>query len=530
MPGPSRLISHAATLTALAGVPLLVIVFTITFHELLEYFSDDPDYAYLFNGLNLIQFHRSEFTEHPGTTLQIFSGFIIGSVWLFRAPFQGLPTLQDDVLLHPELYLYAINLAMAIIGAGAIFFLGWRIRAYSRSIAAGMVAQVSMFVSVPVLTLGIARVAPEVFLIVLTVLLAAVLVPAVFSPSSPQTFRFGAQVGTIIGACLATKMTAAPLVLTVLYLRDRKAQIAAILGVLIFGVVFTLPAASHYRRMMKSFFAYATHIGPNGTGPVGSLPLAELWANLSTLFGVAPEMFVTVALCGLLSLRYAVIAQLDKTRLFMIAALVVCVQLAMVAMQPRAHYLVPAVAIMSLANGGIAAIVMTERSWRRGIGALLGAVLLALGLRHAAGETSRWLAVERAQRQDNLGFARAAAAAHPGCVHVYYYDAPTIEYKLLFGDGWAGGRYSQRLTELYPNYVAYGVLNPIDGDQWLAEKKCVYFIGSPLERFEHNDFGLGISPDYLEMVSRTGRGLGGIALYELRRPPNGGSVFTVRRQ
>src|SRR5262249_60586144 len=90
---------------------------------------------------------------------------------------------------------------------------------------------------------------------------------------------------------------------------------------------------------------------------------------------------------------------------------------------------------------------------------------------------------------------------------------------------WAGGRYSQRLTELYPNYVAYGVLNPIDGDQWLAEKKCVYFIGSPLERFEHNDFGLGISPDYLEKGSRTGRGLGGRALYGFRRPPNSGGAL-----
>ena len=57
------------------------------------------------------------------------------------------------------------------------------------------------------------------------------------------------------------------------------------------------------------------------------------------------------------------------------------------------------------------------------------------------------------------------------------------------------------------------VLNPTVGDRWLAKQNCVYFIGSPLERFENKDLGVGISPEYLEMISQTGRGAAGVALY-----------------
>jgi hypothetical protein len=52
MPEPSRLMSASSIM--LAGVPVLLITFTTTFRGVLEYFSADPDYIYLLNGLNCI--------------------------------------------------------------------------------------------------------------------------------------------------------------------------------------------------------------------------------------------------------------------------------------------------------------------------------------------------------------------------------------------------------------------------------------------------------------------------------------------
>jgi hypothetical protein len=38
-------------------------------------FLNDPDYAYLLNGLNILRLHGPAQIDHPGTTVQLIAGF-----------------------------------------------------------------------------------------------------------------------------------------------------------------------------------------------------------------------------------------------------------------------------------------------------------------------------------------------------------------------------------------------------------------------------------------------------------------------
>jgi hypothetical protein len=201
----------------LAVLPLVLLAVAIYFRSATGDFSGDPDYAYLLNALKISQLRPPNHVDHPGTTVQIVAGFIVRVCWLARLPFNGRISAVDDVLLHPEWYLGGIRLAFSALTCGALFALGWRIFHATGSLAASLVAQVSVSFSYPTMFFGLTEVGPEGLLLPLTLFLAAAIVPAAFasdsrSASDPSlSSRTGAIVGVLIGACLMTKTNARPL-------------------------------------------------------------------------------------------------------------------------------------------------------------------------------------------------------------------------------------------------------------------------------------------------------------------------------
>ena len=82
-------------------------------------FSVDPDYCYLFNGLNLAHHNFPWHIDHPGTPLQLLSAIVIRLVHLFRND-----TLDMDLFKNPELYINAINYTIIYLQAIVLFFTG----------------------------------------------------------------------------------------------------------------------------------------------------------------------------------------------------------------------------------------------------------------------------------------------------------------------------------------------------------------------------------------------------------------------
>jgi hypothetical protein len=515
-----------------------LLVLGIGLRIILGDFSADPDYSYLLNGLNVLQLQSPGQSDHPGTTVHLLAGAVIGIVWLARAIVGLSSSPLDDTLLHPELYLQCVRLVLTGSSAVALFVLGWRIYRTTASLAVAAIAQLSLFSSSPALAVGMTHVAPEGLFVPLTLLMSAALVSEAFGRGSPvQGWRHAMALGAILGACLATKTNSAPLVLCLLVFRDRSFRLRALVATALFALCFTLPVARNYQLIIEYNWNLLSRAGAHGSGELFALSLSDSWRAIRGLLSTAPEMFVSTALCAIMVVVERVgllrIGDLPLSRLFLACGAIMLVQLALVAKHPQPYYLIPSVAIMCLANGGIAYALLHATGWSRiAGGAALGGLIVAAfwhGGRDAVAQIDS-LAV---QERDNRALHQTAARS--GCKLVFAYEARNVEYRLFFGILFSNRGRIFNLFKLYPDLVIYSeperlmlmagrLWSAAEIDRWVGEQDCVYLVSSPIERFAPGQ--VGISPSNLVLIDRTAHGDGSIAIYRIRPPAEGGTIFT----
>src|SRR5271165_5917786 len=69
--------------------------------------NSDPCYPYLFNSLLLLDGQPPAYTDHPGTTTELF-----GAACLRSCSLQSKDKLVKDVLDHPETYMKRVHRAL----------------------------------------------------------------------------------------------------------------------------------------------------------------------------------------------------------------------------------------------------------------------------------------------------------------------------------------------------------------------------------------------------------------------------------
>ena len=473
-------------------VPLLIVALSMFFATAVGQFAADPDYIYLLNGLNITGLHQTELMSHPGTPLQMFSAAVIVVVWLTRTALQLALSLDEDVLSHSELYLFCIKAVVAIFGGAGVFFLGWRLlQATGRVVAAGA-AQLPFLMSIPVVTAALPHVSAEAFLVGLTALLAGVQVRLVFAkPGESDERRLAMPVGLLLGACVATKMTALPLCLTVFFFRSHRTRAMAASWFTLAAIVLTLPIAHRYGDVVRLLIRTVIRSESLGAGNVGVSSFATLWENSKAAWYWAPELILCVAACFALVLSGAGKEQsgeVDFKRLFLVAALPVAILLALVIMHPPQYYLVAMVATAGLAFAGMVCLLARAPGWMRWCGAIAGVVLAGFGLAHGQGAAASTLAAWRTESQANRAFFAKYADPSDGCALVYYNDPrEVIEWKLLLGIRFAGFRHIPAFARLYPTFRAYDPetqriyrsnleFSPAAAATFAGET-CVYFLG-----------------------------------------------------
>jgi hypothetical protein len=515
-------------------LPLVLLAVAVYFRSALGDFANDPDYAYLLNGLNVLHGRAPAQIDHPGTTIQILAGVISGFFWLFRVPFIGWLGPEADMLLHPESYLLAIRFVLSALTAAALFALGWRLFRGTGSLIAALAAQVSIFFSMAVLANGLVHAAPEGLMLPLT--LAAAMVPAAFASPAPNSLRDGVIVGALLGACLATKTNAIALIPCIFIFRERRVQVAAALSAILAGIFFTLPVAGKYGVIIRYNWDMLAHKGHWDTEGSTLASPSRLVSTIVDMYSSVPEIYIAIALCLALSLLVSLGAvrseKFNPTRLFLVAAVAMAAEIVLVAKQPQTYYLLPVAAMVCLANGGIMALLMQGGTLRKGIGAVVLVALVAHGWQHGWLGSLKDISVNAAQRRDNNAVQERLAAGD--CKIMYAYESQSIPFKLYFGDHFAGDRYTQRMHELYPNAIFYnengryldapeGIIATAQVDGWIGRQNCVYLVSSPIERFTPVMFG--ISPDHLTLLDRSQRGMASVAVYRIVPAAPGESIF-----
>ena len=427
----------------------------------------DPAYAYLFNGLGLLQGWMPSHTDHPGTTIQELAAVTILFRWLIALLAGSRQLVADSVLSDPEAYLAAINFVLLALGAAATA-LGVRfLMRRTGRVWPGLLAPALMICS-PSLMESLTDVKPEPLLMALAILVVLLASPPDEPCRKEGEFVRPMLLGGVLGAGIVTKITFVPLALFVLMLPGIVAVGIAGFAAVVAMALFTIPIWPELEAPLSWYEKLLTHQGQYGDGPAGLPPVTNLadgaWSLLKPLAALRSQHSEPIFLAAIAVFGMAVVLPLwDRDsergswrRLFLIGLLVILWQLAITTPRPIPHYLVPSLGVIVMLVP-LAANFLMKRADRAGMLAAAAGVLVTLGFVAWSGfgairediAEGQHAAVELQQLTE--------AAGDANCRLLPYYRTGTPGYAMLFGNDYIRRAYAQGLDRLYPGYVTFNI-------------------------------------------------------------------------
>jgi len=272
---------------------LLVIVWKLHDAYGVYYFShnSDPAYLYLINSLNVATLQPVRHVDNPGTTVQVTGGIVIKALSLLR----GEMDIEKDVLLHPELYLTAINKTLFAINVIAVFILGAVAFRLTKSIWLSLLVQSCVFgswLSVKAMLM----VSPEpvsIFTAILFILLIIWTADGNIHHRKPAWSTVLFALVTAFG--LATKLTFIPLMLIPLIILPAfKWKAVYVLLTLVVVHIFLIPAYAHYDFLLQWIKMLLMNTRQYGQGAPELVDAGEAAFNLLKLIALEHPFFLAL--------------------------------------------------------------------------------------------------------------------------------------------------------------------------------------------------------------------------------------------
>ncbi|NEN97193.1 MAG: hypothetical protein F6K50_17150 [Moorea sp. SIO3I7] len=229
--------------------------------------NSDPEYAYLLNFLNIIQFQTPGHTDHPGTTLQVFGAIVIQITYFIQYLTNSVVSnITESVLQNPEFYLITVNTILLLIITSCLLLVGLVAFAFSQNIALSLLLQLGPFLWTPLQEST--RVRPETLLLSLTQVLVILLLFYLYSERA-RLPKFALAIGIVLGLGISTKVTFIPMILVIMLLPGWFQKGLAIFTTIVTFFITTSPIFSQYPRLFNWLTSIATHTGHYGSGNPG---------------------------------------------------------------------------------------------------------------------------------------------------------------------------------------------------------------------------------------------------------------------
>lgn len=471
--------------------------------------NSDPEYAYLLNSLRLLHGLPPTHRDHPGTPLQVLGALVIQAAHGMA----GQAELTDDVIRAPEWYLDTISETLVWIYGLVLLAAGGVVYRKTHNVVLALLFQAAPFLSITSL-LEAPRVRPEPLLLILSGLLAIALFLHLHPTARTRSQRSAWVLGALVGLCVATKLTALPLlVIPLVILPTWRSRACALVAALVAFLVGILPMLAYLHGLYLWIHGIVTHQGDYGTGELGIVATKYfLWA-LKTIGRREPcfLLFVAVSLwaswaCVPRLLRrngQAEPERLDllKRGLFAVA-LAQLLQWLLAAKMPRYHYMVPSAGLLGL-NLVLLATIALQEGWfrQRWRVVSLVAAIAAAGL---AQGNELWKCVRALgdERAHQLDVQREILERYGDWVKVYGYRSSSIEHALYFGDMYSDGVFHAWLRRAYPdpNIVYCDIYaqrflssrGEITRDELKREGRKIVFRGNQFIQAVMSDWRLGL--------------------------------------
>jgi hypothetical protein len=331
--------------------PAIFLFFALPFNR--THFGNDPEYAYLMNGINIGMLKPVGHTDNPGTTVQLYSAIFLRVAYLLQP--EKSEGFQKYVLRNADEYIELERQGLIWINSLVILVLGVISWLLLRNIWLSLLLQVMPFTSANLTEHVFTKVSPEPVLLLASAAMVILVLHFLFRKKKEES-KFAIYYAMVCGFGLATKATFLPLVLIPFLLLDGKAlRKRFLLYFFPFFLLFTIPAIPQYPHMAKWFLGLTAHTGTYGEGGWGIINPIQYFYDLVTICISNPVLFVTILVSALIlistMIRSAFRDEFKNNLIFRILTALTAAQLAgifMVAKHYHAnHYLIPELCLMA---------------------------------------------------------------------------------------------------------------------------------------------------------------------------------------
>lgn len=467
-------------------------------------YNSDPSYAYLFNGLLLLDGHSPHHNDHPGTPLQILIAVLVYLQWgYYKLTGVVDPDIVVAAMAQPERYLLLISRVLLVLNVAATFLIGKRVFDATRSFYLSILCQCSL------LTYGLFGTkllypAPEALVAFFSLCLLAVFIPLLFDrvdDSKPQT-KTAILAGVIFGIGFATKLTFLPMAgLFLLFKRPRDIALA-LFATLVAWLMAVAPILKKLLGLWEWVYNMATHTGKYGSGSKGLVDTSQLMGNLKALNQAFPFFYLVIALFAFYLIyagfkRFQSSAKIPhKTsncdRAILVFLLICCAQTLLVLKHFGQHYMLP---VLPMAFVGTA-ILLNRLNDHHPVWATRSKWLVGLVVAYVVAQSNysafATLKAERVANNRSVNQITAEIAKYPNALTLSSYGCYLRQCGLMFGIEYAPA-IDKKIKPFLPNFYGFNIWNSmllIDGHGFYPLTVLQPFLAanSPIFLVTQNDF------------------------------------------
>ncbi len=332
-------------------IPVLFLFIGLQFNR--THFGNDPEYAYLLNGINIGMLKPVGHTDNPGTTVQIYSAVMLRFAYLVQ-PDKG-EGFQKHILRNSDQYIELERKGLIWINGMVVLVLGVLSWLMLRNIWLSLLLQIMPFTSANLTEHVFTKVSPEPVLFMASAAMVLLCIHFYLLQQKDER-KFAVYFALICGFGLATKATFLPLVfIPLLLLADKAMRKHFLVYILPFFFLFTLPAVPQYPHMAKWFMGLTAHTGTYGEGSWGVINPIQYLNDLGAICFSNPVLSVTLLATTLIFvislINSAFRSEFKNNHIFRMLTAFLVAQAAgvfMVAKHYHAnHYLLPELCLMA---------------------------------------------------------------------------------------------------------------------------------------------------------------------------------------
>lgn len=488
--------------TVLLVFPAIFLFFALSFNR--THFGNDPEFAYLLNGINIGMLKPVGHTDNPGTTVQIYSAIVLRCAYLIQP--DKSEGFQKYILRNADRYIELERKVLIVINSGIMMLLGIISLILLRNIWLSLLLQIMPFTSANLTEHVFTKVSPEPVLLIVTAALVLLIFRYYFSLTRDE--KIYALLFALVAAFgIATKATFLPLILIpLLLLNSWMLRKRFLLFSGLFFIVFTLPAVPEYPHMAKWFFLLSSHTGTYGEGGLGIFNFAHYLNNLVEICLINPilpvTLLVSVLIISLKLIKSSFKQEFKSNHTFRILTALAIAQLAgilMVAKHYHAnHYLVPELCMVAT-NWIFIIIYLKEKLLDNYQKVMTFIPVLLLLIVSALVVMDRTYLQEANQgyiqsNQDYNNMTQLLENEFKGFTCAYYYPTSINPYSALrWGNVYSRFQHTRAIKEIYPDGYFFDIRThqfslwetPVaTSTMYEISNKKLLIIGGPFEESE----------------------------------------------